>query len=242
MSRPHRRPGDRPRPDGERRHDEPGNERDPHSSRALDASGIRTARDVIRNTAPYWWWHRRRTAGWPMRRNPLCRRSDRLQRLSAWLWFLVAALTIPVVTVAVAPSVVDGWQAPAMAPTTAVVEHVSDAPVVVGPSAEVNIRRMYDVRVRWVNQSGAVRRASLKVSTAPHQGAEIRIWSSASGNRIASAEPRDSRLLNLIVLNFNIALDVSVACYGLHRLLRWRLDRYRQRAWDADLTSLLSRK
>lgn len=187
----------------------------------------------MKSTVLYSWWLRRRTGGAPLHRNPLCRPSDRLQQISAWAWFFVAALTIPVVSVAAAP---------AMTATTAVVEHVAEDPVVVGPTAAVNIHRTYAVQVRWITGSGSIRRGSVETLTPPRKDAKIHIWATRSGDRVSTAQPRNSRALDMIVLLVNVAVDVCLAGYGAHRLLRWQLDRRRMRTWDAELGQLLARR
>lgn len=196
----------------------------------------------MKKTVIHTWWLRRRTGGVPLRRNPLCRKSDRLQQISAWAWFVAALLTIPVVSIAVVPAIVDSWQLPTMAPTTAVMEHVAEAPVVVGSSPAVDFHRMYAVQVHWITSTGFVRRESVRVVAAPRRGSKIRIWATASGDRVTAARPRGSRALDTSMLIINAAVDVCLAAYGAHRLLRWQLDRRRLRAWDAELGKLLTRR
>lgn len=238
MSGPHRRPEDSSRKNGDGR--EPANVRRPRTP--VDEPVTARVRAFLRNNELYWCWFRHRTGGRPLLRNPMCRTTDRLQHISAWMWFLVAAFLIPALSVVVAPRIVDSWASPPMRPTTAVVEAVSQMPAGAGPSSEFNLPRTYTVRMRWVDGSGSVHRGSVKTVAATHRGAELRVWATPSGDRVTATRPHDMRVLDLAVLVLNIVVDVSFAAYGLHRLLRWQLDRHRLRGLDGELGRLLPRR
>ena len=193
----------------------------------------------MKNTPMYLWWVRRGTSNGPMRRNPLCRPSDRLQQISAWACSLIALLTITVVSIAIVPAVADSWSPPVMRPTTAVAQRVTEVPHAIGAKG-AHVGHEYDVGVRWVSETGVARESSVRMPGAPARGATVRIWATASGDSVAGTRPRSTRGVDTIFLVINAVWGIGLAGFAAHRLLVWRLDRRRLRAWDAELEQLLT--
>lgn len=194
----------------------------------------------MKNTVVHLWWLRHRAGGVPPRRNAVCRSSDRWQQISLWSWFVVALLTLPLVSVTVVPAIADSWRPPPMQPVTAVVDEVREVSPVLGPGADV-IHRTYDVRARWTTPAGAVRHGSVTTSDKPNRGDTIRIWTTTTGDQVAGRQPRNSPAVDRALLIADAAVCIGLTGCGAHRLLVWRLDRRRLRAWDDELGKLLTR-
>ncbi|WP_338058676.1 hypothetical protein [Streptomyces mangrovisoli] len=88
--------------------------------------------------------------------------------------------------------------------------------------------------VRWTAYDGTVRTGSTLVGTGRKAGSAVTVWLDAQGR--LTTEPPNSReaALEAGLLGFGAATGAAGAALGAGALARWRLDRRRYAAWDAE--------
>lgn len=174
-------------------------------------------------------------------RNPLRRRADRLESAVLLAALLVAVLTIPVAVVL--GTTVRDHQEAAAAELRAGLQQVTaqtleDTATLV-PTAPGQIAS--EVRIAWVDATGAPREGRADVLIGTRAGTELTIWLDRSGAvHRAPRESADSTALGASA-GTGLLMLVWMIAWGLYRLARLSLDRRRAEAWTVEWEQVASR-
>jgi len=170
-------------------------------------------------------------------RNPLRRRTDRIEaviRLAAVILLLVA---VPIATIAVAR------QADRLALRQAQAQQAADHQVTAVllqqaqatgvPDPYTSIQLTY-VLARWQPSGQAPRSGQVLAPAGAHAGSTVKIWIDASG--AVTSPPPDHRIIagDVCIAAIVTCLVASLLVLGSNALARRVLDRRRLRAWDAE--------
>jgi len=173
----------------------------------------------------------------PIRRNPLRRRSDRIQAWSAFLTIMTLMLATPW----------SAWHAARMTyrdETRAAQwerQHRFEVPAVVleDPSTAVGgvggaaTDRPVVMRVSWTAPDGATRTGLILVEPRRPPGEVLLVWIDDAG-ALASPPPRRRPALEAGLTAVLVTIGFLIGLGGLHRAVVWRLDRRRMRDWQAE--------
>jgi hypothetical protein len=173
----------------------------------------------------------------PIRRNPLRRRSDRIQAWSAFLTIMALMLATPW----------SAWHAARMTyrdemraaqwdrqhrfEVPAVV--LEDPSTAVGGVGSVATNQPVTMRVSWTGPDGATRFGLILVEPTWRSGDDLLIWIDDRG-ALASPPPRRRPAIEAGLIAFLVTIGFLVGLGGLHRAVVWRLDRRRMRDWQAE--------
>lgn len=164
-------------------------------------------------------------------RNPLLRRTDRLEALLL-LVVLASLLLIPAAAI-VGAEVLDARdhqyaaQAQVRHPVTATVTGATH-----DPNSEGIV-----VHVRWAAAAGE-RTGSFRHSAPLNVGQRVEIWVDRDGNLVRPPTPRWHAGVDAVVTSVLIVLTCGAAMSLVVGSVRSRLDRARDAAWERDLSCL----
>jgi Flp pilus assembly protein TadB len=178
---------------------------------------------------PRRWWIGRLFA-----RNPLLRRSDRIEVLA-----ILAALVALLVAIAVAGAVgaeIHDVERRADAKLAQTRHPVSAAVIESGAVTLFDGSEMPVVRARWVAGDGT-HTDSFPWSKKAMPGDSIQIWVDNRGNHVNSPAPLRPALDAFTVAVSIVLLVVSLLALAL-ALMRWRFRRARDAQWDREIRSL----
>ncbi len=170
-------------------------------------------------------------------RNPLVRRSDRVETLAVVVAVIAVVTAIPVAaafgtSMQESRSATYAREASTHHQTTATA--LADATVHAEPSSDT-----YTVKARWsAAAAGGTHVGTISVRDWVDAGDRFDIWTDADGTRAAPPPPASkatTEAVCLAVLMWMVAVGVVVATVDY---LRRRLDRARYAEWDRDLDSL----
>ncbi|KZS58722.1 hypothetical protein [Mycobacterium ostraviense] len=165
-------------------------------------------------------------------RNPLLRRTDRLEALLLLVALIASLFLIPAAAV-VGAEVFDARdrqyaaQAQARHPVTATVTGATH-----NPNSDGIV-----VHVQWPAAAGE-RTGSFRHSASLNVGQRVEIWVDRDGNLARPPTPRWHAGVDAVVTSVLIVLTCGVAIASLVALVRSRLDRARDAAWERDIRCL----
>ena len=178
---------------------------------------------------PRRWWIGRLFA-----RNPLLRRSDRIEVLA-----MLAALVVSVVAVAVAGAVgAEVHDAEHRADVRqAQIQHLMSATVTeVGTATNFDGSETRMVRARWAVGHGS-QTDVFQWSNEVKPGNRIQIWVDGSGNHVNSPTPLRP-VFDAFAVAASIVLFAATLLTSMLGLMHWRLQRARDAQWDREIRSL----
>ncbi len=170
-------------------------------------------------------------------RNPLLRRSDRIEVLAT-----LAALVTLVVAIAVAGAVAsEVHDAERRADVRqAEIQHVVNATVAeVGTVTNFDGSETHVVRARWAVGSGS-RTDSFQWGNDVKPGDRIQIWVDASGNHAYPPAPLRP-VLDAFAVAIAIVLLAATLLTSMLGLMHWRLQRARDAQWDREIRDLANK-
>ncbi|ORB83072.1 hypothetical protein B1987_03595 [Mycobacterium kansasii] len=165
-------------------------------------------------------------------RNPLLRRTDRLEALLLLVALIASLAMIPAAGIA-GIEVFDARdhqyarQAQARHPVMATVASVTH-----NPNSESVV-----MHVRWA-VAGGERTGSFQQSVPLNAGQRVEIWTDRDGNLVRPPTPRWHAGVDALVTSVLIVLACGVAMASLVASVRSRLDRARDAAWERELAKV----
>ncbi|UUU20065.1 Rv1733c family protein [Streptomyces sp. DSM 40750] len=169
---------------------------------------------------------------WRWRRNPLRRRSDRLE---SWVVLITWALTLfgGVVTGLMAADSVESGLARQRAEWRPVVALLTeDAPEPSGPSG-TGTEKVW-AKVRWTAPDGSAHKGQARVDPASLMGTPVTVWTDAEGLLVTKpAGESQARLRAALVGGLAGVFVAAVPLVG-GRLVRGRMERRRMDQWDEE--------
>jgi hypothetical protein len=167
-------------------------------------------------------------------RNPLRRRSDRLEAFLLWCVLTVGLLMIPI-GAATGNGVRDALDAAAAQQRAALHEvqaHTLESAERDVPTVPGDV--LSHVRVGYVDPHGVQREGFTSVVMGTKAGAEVTIWLDDAGAIVAAPRsPADDTAFGATA-GFLTVLGSWVLLWGIFRLVRIPMDRRRIQAWDAE--------
>jgi hypothetical protein len=181
-------------------------------------------------TVAWWRWRLAQALG----RNPLVRRSDRIEVIVMVLAVAVSLAVIPFAG-AIGTAVHDGQSRVYAAERQSrhKVEATSTENNATGPKGPVAA-----VMPRW--QPGDIENAgAFSYDTPPKTGAKIDVWVDQSGHRVSAPPPSWQAGVDAVTAAIGFWLAVSAAAALLVALVRGGLKRARYAGWNRDIASLV---
>ena len=182
----------------------------------------------------------RSTARWRIVRafghNPLVRTSDRIEAAVVAVAVVISLIAAPVAG-AVGTAVHDGRSR--VYAEVARERHIVPAIVTAtGQTAATTPRSANTpVRAHW-RVEGVEHTDTFKLDSSATAGSQIEIWVDSHGRRVSPPPPLSQAAVEAICAAVTIWLGVLAATAALVAMVRWRLDRIRDAAWERELRSL----
>lgn len=185
----------------------------------------------------FWWRFRHswalRIVVLALRRDPMCRRSDRVEAVAVMAAAVLSLLAIPLAVVA-------GMYA-FSASMVAVHRESSDrqrvVATVVATVPEQSLRTTgvaSQATVAWRAPSGRRLTADIPVVGVPKTGSHLDVWIDRAGHRVAAPLTRSQAQVQSDAIGIAVGLAVPTLAYLLLLSVRALLVRGRARAWDAE--------
>ncbi|GHE72035.1 Rv1733c family protein [Streptomyces capitiformicae] len=169
---------------------------------------------------------------WRWRRNPLKRRSDRLE---SWVVLAAWALTVcggVIAGLLSAESVESGLarQRAEWHPTAALLTQDAPEPSATsGPGAE----KVW-AKVRWTAPDGSERQGQARVEPATLMGTQVTVWTDTEGRLVTKPASESQARLRAGLVGGLAGMCVAAVPYVGGRLVRGRLERRRMDQWDEE--------
>ncbi|MDX3692384.1 hypothetical protein PV726_18950 [Streptomyces europaeiscabiei] len=169
---------------------------------------------------------------WRWRRNPLRRRSDRLE---SWVVLITWALTLfggVAMGLMAADSVESGLarQRAEWRPVDAVL--TEDAPEPSGPSG-TGTEKVWG-KVRWTAPDGSAHEGQARVDPTAPMGAPVTVWTDAEGLLVTKPASESQARLRAALVGGLAGVFVSAVPLVGGRLVRGRMERRRMDQWDEE--------
>jgi hypothetical protein len=183
----------------------------------------------------------RRTTGarvwlWRWRRNPLLRRSDRLEAWIVLATLVFVALAGVVAGHAAAAAVEHGLAVHSARshPVRAVLtENAAVAPQAVPEYSDGTVW----AKVRWT-AAGAAHTGLVKVEPGLRSGTPVTVWTDRSGRLVSRPATADQVRMQSLLVGSLVGLGAGSGVLVCGWLARGRLERQRMRAWDREWESV----
>lgn len=173
-----------------------------------------------------------RSVGWG--RNPLRRRSDRIEGLAVLVAVVLALAAVPLATT-IRTAVyhheltVSAQQTAASRPTTAVL--LRDAPITTSPD---RLTTRVPVLAQWSYPTGVLHTGVVRASEGALAGSSVPIWTDATGAQIDPPLSPDQAWVQGGLTTVSVLLLTLAFLGGAVAAVRWRLNRSRLAALDAE--------
>jgi hypothetical protein len=169
---------------------------------------------------------------WRWRRNPLRRRSDRLEA-----WVVLAAWTLTVlggvVTGLLATRAVqDSLDRQRVEWHPVVARLTEDAPGTTASSAS-GTERVW-AEVRWTASDGSVRTGQTRVAPASAVDSPVMVWTDADGRMVTRPATRSEARLRSSLIGAVVGVTAAGVPFVGGRFARGRLERRRMEEWDEE--------
>ncbi|MGW3115802.1 Rv1733c family protein [Streptomyces sp. NPDC001107] len=170
---------------------------------------------------------------WRWRRNPLRRRSNRLEA-----WILLAACTLALLGGLLAALATYGAVQDDLAARRADVHSVSavltqDAPRIPAVSTSGYSDDKVWAKVRWVAADGSTHTGTTRVEPGTAVGTRITAWTDHTGRLVLEPASATEAWLQTALFSAAAAMGAGAVVLAGERLARGRLDRWRLAEWDA---------
>ncbi|WP_200302049.1 Rv1733c family protein [Streptomyces adelaidensis] len=169
---------------------------------------------------------------WRWRRNPLRRRSDRLE---SWVVLIAWALTLfgGVVTGLMAAESVESGLARQRAEWHPVgAQLTEDAPEPTGASGS-GAEKVW-AKVRWAAPDGSAREGQARVGPGSVMGAPVTVWTDTEGRLVTKPATESQAGLRAALVGGLAGLFVAAVPFAGGRLVRARMERRRMDRWDEE--------
>lgn len=191
------------------------------------------------------WWRFRHSWGvrvvlLAMRRDPRCRRSDRVEAATLVSAMLLAILAIPV---SVVVGIVVLHSSMATVHREAIDRHQVTTTVISSTSAGIAAPAVTksNVTVQWRRSNGLLVSAGLAVAGEPKVGSHLAVWATNDGRVVSPPLTTSQAEGRAYAIAIGVALGVLSLIYLVLFTVRETLLRRRVRAWDAEWIEVGSR-
>ncbi|PWI17947.1 hypothetical protein DI272_30155 [Streptomyces sp. Act143] len=170
---------------------------------------------------------------WRWRRNPLRRRSDRLEA-----WIVVATWVIALAGALFAGRATEAGMQHSFAERRAQVHPVAAVLTQNAPKTPTVTTSGGDTRVwakaRWTDSDGVTRTSLVKVEPGSAAGTSVEVWTDRAGNPVTTPVTAADARVQSVLVGVSVALVAGTTVIGCGRLARFRLDRARMREWETE--------
>ncbi len=192
---------------------------------------------MVNSTAAYLRTARRSSR----RRNPLVRRTDRIEaRLTALLAFVVVAMIPLAIWVGAAT-----WDtqlalsAQQTAERTVVTATTEGTPTTVAATyGDYGVSDSATVEASWT-WGRETRNGTIQVDSTTAPGSQVPVWVDADGNQSLPPMSATSAKVSAVLVGVSAWVGTALVAGGLFAVARWRLDLARARQWSRDIEIFL---
>lgn len=170
---------------------------------------------------------------WRWRRNPLRRRSDRVETWIVLTTWVVALAGGPLAGNAAGSAMQDGLAArrAAVHAVSAVLTEDADAAPAV---TEDGIGGTVHAKVRWTASDGSVHTGLARIASGRAKGSPVTVWIDRQGDLVRAPLTADQAGFQSALTAVLVAVGTGAAAFGCGRLARLPLDRRRMRDWETE--------
>ncbi|MGW6497945.1 Rv1733c family protein [Nonomuraea angiospora] len=175
-------------------------------------------------------------------RNPLRRRSDRLEAAGAAVMLVLLLLSVWAAVVVGRLIYEKGLQAERAGPgirQSVTATLVRDAPYTV-PAGDGD-NGMVLTPARWKAPSGVQKTGQVAVPAGTRAGTAVKVWIDGRGELTRPATSHAETLTSAAATAFLVVAGSAVTLMSAFRIFRWLLDRGRYAAWDASWAEACAR-
>ncbi|GGZ44280.1 Rv1733c family protein [Streptomyces bluensis] len=169
---------------------------------------------------------------WRWRRNPLRRRSDRIEAwvvLAAWAFTVLGGVITGLLATRAVEHNLDRqrveWR-PVVAQLT------EDAPGAVASSAPGTARVWAEVR--WTARDGSAHTGQTRVAPASAVGTPVTVWTDTDGRMVTEPATRSEARVRSSLIGVLVGVTAAGVPFVSGRLVRGRLERRRMDEWDEE--------
>ncbi|MEV6587087.1 Rv1733c family protein [Streptomyces acidicola] len=169
---------------------------------------------------------------WRWRRNPLRRRSDRIEAwvvLAAWTFTVLGGVVTGLLATRSVEQNLDRqrieWR-PVVAQLT------EDAPGAAASSAPGSTRVWAEVR--WTARDGSTRTGQTRVAPASAVGTPVTVWTDSDGRMVTEPATRSEARVRSSLIGVLVGVTAAGVPFVGGRLVRGRLERRRMEEWDEE--------
>ncbi|WSW31238.1 hypothetical protein OG426_01300 [Streptomyces canus] len=170
---------------------------------------------------------------WRWRRNPLRRRSDRVETwifLATWIVALVGGLLAGEAAGAATEDTLAARRAAAHAVSAVLAENADGTPALTGDGTGGTVR----AKVRWTAPDGVTRTGVARVEPGRATGTSVTVWIDRQGDLVRTPPTAAESRLQSALTGVLVAVGTGAAVFGCGWLARLRLDRRRMRDWESE--------
>ncbi|MFF4350054.1 hypothetical protein [Streptomyces sp. NPDC001530] len=180
----------------------------------------------------------RRTTGsrvwlWRWRRNPIRRRSDRLEAwivLVTWLFVLVAGVLAGLAAAGAMEDGLAGRRAHSYPVRAVLAQDAARTPQPVPDYSDGSVW----AKVRWTGTMGVTQTGLAKVEPGLKAGAPVTVWTDRAGELVSKPASEAQAQLEASIVGVLVGLSAGGGVLVCGRLARGCLDRQRMEAWDRE--------
>lgn len=166
---------------------------------------------------------------WRWRRNPLRRRSDRIEAWALLVGCALAGVTGPVVGLLAEQSVANALEEQRSEWRPVVAKLTEDAP---GPPSGSRAERVW-AEVRWPTADGS-RTGQARVAPAASEGTAVTVWNDAEGRLVAPPPSPAQAEVRAVLIGTLAGSGAAAVPLAVLRVVRGRLRRSRMEQWDEE--------
>ncbi|MFF7648041.1 hypothetical protein [Streptomyces canus] len=175
----------------------------------------------------------RRKLLWRLRRNPLRRRSDRVETwivLATWIAALAGGLLAGEAAGAAMEDGLAARRAAVHAVSATLTENADEPPAPAGDGTGGTVQ----AKVRWTAPDGSVRTGVARVVPGGATGTAVTVWIDRRGDLVRTPlTPAEARLQSALT-GLLVAVGTGAVAFGCGWPARLRLDRRRMRDWESE--------
>ncbi|MFD5406494.1 Rv1733c family protein [Streptomyces griseorubiginosus] len=177
--------------------------------------------------------HVKRKLLWRWRRNPLRRRSDRVETwivLTTWIVALAGGLLAGRAAGSAMVGDLATRRAAVHAVSAVLTEDSDAAPAV----TEDGIGGTVHAKVRWTASDGSVHTGLTRIEPGRARGSPVTVWIDRQGDLVRAPLTADQAGFQSALTGVLVAVGTGAAVFGCGRLARIPLERRRMRDWETE--------